>query len=100
MNEGVSVEAGAVDELASSWSRTARTVKGLDVAGAFEPVPTALPGSQTAAAATAASVELAAAVRVYGDHVDDLASGARGAAAEYSSVDSRVADRCGRLSAR
>jgi hypothetical protein len=96
----LTVDVGVVDEMARSWSRAARNVERLDVAGALEPVSTALPGSQTAAVAAGASVELAAAVRAYGDHLDDLASGAESSAASYSAVDSSVADRCGRLGSR
>lgn len=98
MSGQVIVSAGVIEDLAAELGRRAGGMRSTDVVSPLESVGGALPGSQTAGAASAVGIRMGTALAALAQRVDDAASTARTTAESYATSDSRNAGRLARVS--
>jgi len=100
MSGGFTVQGQAIDDLGTAFGGASTALTGLDVAGPLTAAGAALPGSQIEVATSGVAVKLAAAVRVVGEHIDQMAGTAHATAATYRTADSTVQRRFGPVGVR
>jgi hypothetical protein len=87
----LTVDPGGLTDAAGQVEASAGVLAGLDVAGPFSSVSDALVGSQTSQACLWVSTRLGAAVQVYSEGLEALASAARTSARDFAGTDHGVA---------
>jgi hypothetical protein len=91
----ITVDISALDSAAAELEAEAAALQAADVAGPFEPIGAALPGTQTAEAAVWVSTRIGAAVQVMGDQVRAMSASATGSAQAYRDTDATTSHRFG-----